>query len=62
VPVLALVAQGFVDRAEPGEGGRLAVLHVVGHRQGDQVQALGEQSPGGVGRRAGVGAANAVVR
>ncbi|XDO64215.1 hypothetical protein HEP84_56730 [Streptomyces sp. RLB1-33] len=59
MPVLALVAQGSADRTESGEGGRLAVLHVVGHRQGDQIRALGEQPPGG---GAGVGAANAVVR
>lgn len=55
MPVLLLVAQGFIGRLEAGKGCRFAVHQVIDQRRGDQVQTLGEQSTGGVGRQVGIG-------
>ncbi|MFE9925205.1 hypothetical protein ACFYQA_27610 [Streptomyces sp. NPDC005774] len=61
VPVLALGAQGPVDLQEPGQGGRLAVLHLFEQRISDQVQAGTEQPAGCRGLRGGAGSGEAQV-
>lgn len=57
MPVLWLVAQGFVGGPEAGQGGRFAVDQVVDQWRGDQVQALGEQATGGGEGGSGSGSA-----
>ncbi|MEV0920247.1 hypothetical protein AB0I93_39215 [Streptomyces sp. NPDC049967] len=54
VTVFLLRAQSLVCGSETGNGGRVAVLHLVEQRRGDQVQAFGEQAAGDRGGRGGV--------